>query len=437
MKPDNRNIPPSETRRKRWSRKPKYRDQHGPRIAHDRTTIMLTLDQRQAALAGQMAKALEALRRHLLDFRDDMHIKDGRFPSLGQFGQAAREWNKKQPRDTVRGTVRGTVQGRTTRSSSARVLPQGALDATARLVLQRSISASADAAKRREQRRATMGALALRFARQLRPRHDDDEPDWDQQVYSIFFTGGGTSQRIKIKDRRLYLPKLGWCPYHSKENKGDVLAAVLETPGTRIRGATLKLSQGGEYRAVISFEAAPGKLIQQEIAKKAPGALIHRYTQQDMTWVAARKLVVEKYISPAAIAAYTDPVFEAAMDAISRRVARSQGLTREAAEKLVYSRYGQGDAAIIADLKTLGWEEPVDEASALLRLFRKPDGWFQRVLAVSTIKKAVKDYKATRKLLREYDVRPKKRRIGPKGQQRVAWVYDLSDITDVVNRRFS
>jgi hypothetical protein len=415
------NIPPSNTRRKRWSRKPKYRDQHGPRFAHDKTTIMLTLDQRQTALAGQMAKALEALRRHLLDFRDDMHINDGRFPSLAQLGEAARQWHRKQPG-----------------GKSARVLPQGALDATARLVLVRSISASADAAKRRDQRHAEMGALALRFARQSqRPRHDDDEPDWDQQVYSIFFTGGGTSQRIKIKDRRLYLPKLGWCPYHSKEVKGDVLAAVLETPGTRIRGATLKLSQGGEYRAVISFEAAPGKLIQQEIAKKAPGALIHRYTQQDMTWVAARKLVVEKYISPAAIAAYTDPVFEAAMDAISRRVAQSQGLTREAAEKLVYSRYGQGDAAIIADLKTLGYVEPVDEASALLRLFRKPDGWFQRVLAVSTIKKAVKDYKATRKLLREYDVRPKKRRIGPKGQQRVAWVYDLRDITDVVNRRFS
>lgn len=370
------NIPPSKTRRKRWSRKPKYRDPHGPRIAHDRTTIMLTLDQRQAALAGQMAKALEALRQHLLDFRDDMHINDGSFPSLGQFGQAAREWNKKQPRDTVR----GTVQGRTTRSSSARVLPQGALDATARLVLQRSISAPAEAEKRREQRRATMGGLARRFAQ--RPRHDDDEPDWDQHVTSIFFTGGGAKDYIRIKDRRLYLPKLGWCPYHSKDTPGDVLAAVLETPGTRIRGATLKLSQGGDYRAVISFEAAPGKLIQQEIAQQAPGALIHRYTQQDMSWVAARALVVERYISPA------------------RRAAA------EAAE-----------------------DEP-DLMAELYKLFKKPDGGgFHDQVAVSTIKAAM-DYKAARALLGSYRVRPTKAWIG----QQSRWAIRCFDFLDAFLR---
>jgi hypothetical protein len=325
-------IPPSTKPNKASRRKRRNRDLFQARPEHDHTTVMLTLDEHQQALVEQMAKALDQLRQHLLDFRDSMHCKEGRFPSLAQLAGEARKWHKQQ-----------------------HVLPQGAVEATAQLVLTRCIAAAKDEA----------------------------DPDWDQDIGSVFFSGGGAKNYIRVKDRRLWLPKLGWCPYHSKTGKGVLLSAVLEardqTSATRIKGATLKNSFG-DYRAVLSFQRANDTTINRSIAFHSPKSKLHDLVQrQGLEW---------------------DAAYQELADDIEPLRAADQ-----AAE----------------DAKP--WDR--DLIYAVFETFKEPSDHYAKAVTVGTIKQALKqNYKAARQVLETYGCQDGTVRI----DGRVRRGYRLGDI---------
>jgi hypothetical protein len=335
-------------RRKARKRKSKKKVEYP---TNDKKSVILKPDDDQTNILVGMVKAQSLLRHHIVDWRDRYHVETGRYPTLAELTKAGAAWKK------------GNLD--------IKVLPEGALQATARLVLRRSIKAA------REYKAAV----------------------WNKEPVSLYFTGNGQHEYIKLANHQIRLPKLGWVDWKTPKGLGLTLQAVMESPGSRVRGVTVRYGSTGEYYAKISFARA--------------------------TEEAVEKSIHQMYVKG----------FEV------KRIMRSELVSRKEAERRYTELYETDDTPYVVaddneDYDPDDWPSGPPDARKLLEyvlsVFHIPGTLYGlcKAEAVSTIKACLKReyFIEARRLLRHYGVKAHKQRLDGK----VCWVYRVYDITDAI-----